>query len=147
MQKSTFDFKRLNGTADAIHLGMLDTLISLKIILILILGILVLSEVFLGLQTAETTNFYAGRAALVNEDIYGVDQFFNETVFKYIIFTKQNPFLNIENLETNRNDSSRELITTFHIRSFFNESEFGNMNRLGVYELSHIEDIQSHETE
>jgi hypothetical protein len=128
--------------ADAIVIVMIDTLISLKIILILILGILALDEVFLGLQTTETANFYSSRASLVDHDIYGVDSFFNEHILKFFIFTKQNPFLFIENLETHRNDTTNELTTTFHVRSFFNERELGEINRSGFNESSRVEDIQ-----
>lgn len=133
--------------ADAICIVMLDTIISLKIVLILILAIFALDEVFLGLQTSETANFFASRASLVDQDIYSVDSFFNNHIFKYFIFTKESPFLHIQNLETQRNDTSHEITTKFHVSTFLHGREFEVINHHGLNELSHIEDIKNHETE
>ena len=128
--------------ADALSFHMIDTLISLKIILVLILGILVLDEVFLGLQTTETANFYASRAALVDENVYKVDEFFNQHVFKYFIYTKENPFLQIDQLQTIRDTNTLELVTRFHITSNILGREMNTFRRNGYTESSRIQEIR-----
>jgi hypothetical protein len=122
-------------------MGMIDTLVSLKIILILVLGILILDEVFLGLQTAETTNFYAGRAALVDENVYQVDDFFNQNVFKCFIYTKNNPFVHISDLITVRDENTSQWVTKFQVTSNLNSHELRNFRRNGYTESSRIEEI------
>ncbi|MEZ4846821.1 MAG: hypothetical protein R2877_07805 [Bdellovibrionota bacterium] len=121
---------------------MIDTIISLKVILILILGILILDEVFLGLQTAETVNFYAGRAALVDENVYEVDEFFNENILKYFIYTKTNPFVRIRNLQTTRDEQTSELITFFKLTSNLHTHELDSFRQDGYFQESKIEVIR-----
>lgn len=96
---------------------MIDTWISLKIILILAIGILALDESFLALQTTETTNFYAGRAAHVEKNVYEMDNYFNQHVLRYLALTKQNPFVYIDGLKTSKSKSSEEWKTHFHLSS------------------------------
>lgn len=122
---------------------MIDTVISLKIILILILGILILDEVFLGLQTTETANFYAGRAALVDQDIYKVDDFYNQYVFKNFIYTKNNPFIRIDQLQTQRDPQTSKLVTRFHVSSNIQGSEFKMFRRNGYSGKSEVLEIES----
>lgn len=99
---------------------MIDTLISLKIVLILLLGTLALDEMYIGLQTTETVNFFSSRAALVQKNPSSVDDFFNNHILKTFVFTKRNPFFSIENLATNQNETNTELTTTFVLRSPLN---------------------------
>jgi hypothetical protein len=120
---------------------MLDTLISLKILLVLMIGILVLDEIFLSLQTAETANFFAGRAALVDEDVYRVDQFFNDNVFRYFIYTKNNPFVKIDELQTVRDTNTSHWITKLHIHSNLRSREVRSYQKHGYIESSAIHEI------
>lgn len=113
---------------------MIDTLISLKLIFILMLGILALDEVFLGLQTTETVNFFTARADLVDEDIQGVDDFFNKNILTFTIFTKENPFFRIDQFETSRNSTTNELVTAYKIHSLIQNRDFIENSRTQIME-------------
>ncbi|MCC7460732.1 MAG: hypothetical protein IT286_05460 [Proteobacteria bacterium] len=118
---------------------MIDTIISLKLLLVLILGVLVLDEVFLGLQTAETVNFYAGRAALVDENVDEVDRFFNQNIFKYFIYTKDNPFVRINEIQTTRDNDT--LTTKLNIQSHLRSKELKTFRRSGYKISTEIQEI------
>jgi hypothetical protein len=135
-QKSTFHF---SGTTNALVRHMIDTIISLKLLLVLILGVLVLDEVFLGLQTAETVNFYAGRAALVDENVDEVDRFFNQNIFKYFIYTKDNPFVRINEIQTTRDNDT--LTTKLNIQSHLRSKELKTFRRSGYKISTEIQEI------
>ena len=131
-----------DGTADALTDFMIDTILSLKIILVLILGILILDEVFLGLQTAETVNFFAGRAALVDENVYQVDDFFNTNVLRHFIYTKTNPFVRIRNFQTTRDEQTSELVTHFKLTSNLHTRELNSFRPNGYSQESKIQVIR-----
>lgn len=79
---------------------MLETLISLKVILILLLGLLILDEIVLNFQTLETVNFYSSRAIVVHENTSDIDDFFNLQLKSRTIFTNINGFFHIQPIET-----------------------------------------------
>ena len=95
---------------------MIETLYSLKIVLILLLGILVVDELFLSIHTAETANFFSVRAALVHQDTTKVDDFFNRYIFRTIIFNGKNKFFRFSNLKTTE-DEAHILTTTLKVES------------------------------
>lgn len=105
---------------------MIDTWISLKLILILLLGILILDEIFIGIQTAETLHFSATRAQLVGLDSTRADDFFNRSILDFLIFTKRSPFFSIQNLQTTHQNG--KLTTKLQM-----STRYGN---IGSYETS-----------
>lgn len=76
--------------------SMVETLFSLKLILVMFLGILILDEIFLSRQTQITANFFSQRATLVGENPKQSKAVFDQTIFKTMILTKPNPFYRIQ---------------------------------------------------
>lgn len=102
---------------------MIETLCSLKIVLLVLISILILDEIFLAQQTAETANFFASRSHLVGQDMTKVDDFFNSKVLKFFIFTKNNPFFFIFKIQTYPKDKSGNLTTSLQVSSRFRSTD------------------------
>lgn len=96
--------------------SMLDTLFSLGLILLLLFGILVVDDAFLTIQTTETTNFFASRAEVVQENSANVNQFFQDNVLNHAIFTHPNEFFTIEPITTESNHQYIETKILIHSR-------------------------------
>lgn len=84
----------------AISDSMIDALIGLKMTLLLFLGVLILDELFLGIQTAEMANFYAARAQIVGLSEVKSTDAYNRSILRQMIFTKRNPFIEMDEIHT-----------------------------------------------
>lgn len=113
---------------------MVDTIISLTMVMLLLLGILVMDDAFLSIQTAETANFFASRADVVEEDSGAANQFFQKNVLRQMVFTHPNEFLTIDPITIDSNDRYIETQIVFHSKIFkntpFKESLFLNNCKL-----------------